>query len=376
LSRSALKILIAPDSFKGTLSAMEVAQAIAQGVRLALPQAELRLMPLADGGEGTLDAVLHACPGERRFAEVRDAGGKTRRAAYGVIQDNGTEVAVLEAAQIVGWGQLTGDVMQRTSYGLGELIGHCLDQNLRRFWIGLGGSSTNDGGLGLLQALGVRFYDAHRQAVAPTPSGLLTLQQVDWDHLDSRIRESQIPLFADVDNPLTGAQGATLVFGPQKGVAAEALARLDQAMAHFSQLGDAWSGHTVSMQAGAGAAGGLGYALMLCGAMRRAGAEALCELLHLEEALAHCTWVITGEGRTDAQTLHGKLPLVVAQNAQRAGVRTALLAGSIAEESRAQLQQVFEKCVSLVGVDISLEQAMQDPVRCLAQRAHEMMMAN
>jgi glycerate kinase len=365
-----LNILIAPDSFKGTLAALPVAQAIAAGIRLALPQAQIQLLPLADGGEGTLDAVLYATSGKRRSALVSDALGTPMHAAYGVIGSGPEMTAIIEAAQVVGLSQAgTSDVALRSTRGVGDLLRHCLDGGMRYFLIGLGGSSTNDGGAGLLAALGVQFCDAAGAALAPHPQGLAALHHIDWSGIDARLAACSITLLTDVDNPLCGIEGATAVFGPQKGVTDVAL--FDARLQRLAQLGDAWAGRALSQQPGAGAAGGLGYALLLCGARQRSGAEALCELMQLDAALAQADWVITGEGQSDAQTLRGKLPWVVAQHARRAQVPALLLSGMIEDASRAALEQAFSDCYALVGDGVTQAQAMQDAAGCLTERARQ-----
>jgi len=365
-----MNILIAPDSFKGTLAALPVAQAIANGIQQVLPQAQIQLLPMADGGEGTLDALLAATSGERRQAQVRDLLGEPRSVEYAVLEQN--TVAVLEAAQVVGL-QSVGDsaVEKRTSQGFGELLRHCLDINLRNFLIGLGGTGTNDGGVGLLAALGARFYAASGDLIAPTLEGLSALQRIEWSDLDPRLAQCSITLLTDVDNPLCGTQGATAIFGPQKGVREHDLNRFDADLSRYAQLADAWIGTALSQQAGAGAAGGLAYALMLCGAQRRVGAEALATLMHLDEAIAKADWVITGEGRSDAQTLRGKLPWVVAQHARAAGVPVILLSGAIEASSRAVLAENFTACYALVGEGISQAQAEQDATHFLTERAQQ-----
>ena len=365
-----MNILIAPDSFKGTLAALPVAQAIANGIQQVLPQAQIQLLPMADGGEGTLDALLAATSGERRQAQVRDLLGEPRSVEYAVLEQN--TVAVLEAAQVVGL-QSVGDsaVEKRTSQGFGELLRHCLDINLRNFLIGLGGTGTNDGGVGLLAALGARFYAASGDLIAPTLEGLSALQRIEWSDLDPRLAQCSITLLTDVDNPLCGTQGATAIFGPQKGVREHDLNRFDADLSRYAQLADAWIGTALSQQAGAGAAGGLAYALMLCGAQRRVGAEALATLMHLDEAIAKADWVITGEGRSDAQTLRGKLPWVVAQHARAAGVPVILLSGAIEASSRAALASNFTACYSLVGKGVSQAQAEQDATHFLTERAQQ-----
>ena len=388
-----MKILIAPDSFKGTLSALEAARAIELGIKRVLPDANTQCLPLADGGEGTLDSLLFAGPGERKTARVTDANGDLIEASYGLllgdpkIRESVTlplplweragergsatpsPIAVLEAAQVVGLSQARINVAQRTTRGLGELLQQCLDQGARRFLIGLGGSSTNDGGAGLLAALGVRLLDVRGNAIEPNPQGLAAIDHVDFSALDARLAESDITVLTDVDNPLCGPTGATAVFGPQKGVLPEQVAVFDQAIAQLARLCDAWAGSAVSQQAGAGAAGGLGYALMLLGAKRRPGAEVVCETMQLDAHLRDADWLITGEGRSDAQTLHGKLPLVAANHAQVARVPAILLSGDIAAESRVLLEQKFVGCFSVVDAEVTLDEALRDPARRLTDRS-------
>ena len=388
-----MNILIAPDSFKGTLSALEAARAIEIGIKRVLPEAITQCLPLADGGEGTLDALLFATQGERKTARVTDANGDLIEASYGLLlsdPDNRdpaflplplweragerggatpSPIAVLEAAQVVGLGQARINVAQRTTRGLGELLQQCLDHGARRFLVGLGGSSTNDGGAGLLAALGVRLLDARGNAIEANPQGLAALDRVDFSKLDVRLAESDITVLTDVDNPLCGPTGATAVFGAQKGVLPEQLAVFDQAIAQLARLCDAWAGSAVSQHAGAGAAGGLGYALMLLGAKRRPGAEVVCETMQLDAHLRDADWLITGEGKSDAQTLHGKLPLVAANHAQAMRVPAILLSGDIAAESRGLLEQKFVGCFSVVDAEVTLDEALGDPARRLTDRS-------
>lgn len=364
-----MKILIAPDSFKGTLSALDAARAIEAGIKQVLPDAITQCLPLADGGEGTLDVLLFAAQGERKTAQVTDANGNLVEASYGLLSGAQETIAVLEAAQVVGLSQARIGVAERTTRGLGELLGQCLDQGVRRFLIGLGGSSTNDGGAGLLAALGVRLLDEKEKTIEPSPQGLASLARVDFTALDTRLAACDITVLTDVDNPLCGPAGASAVFGPQKGVLPEQVAVFDAAIAQLARLGDAWAGSTVSQQAGAGAAGGLGYALMLLGAKRRPGAEVVCEKMQLDARLRDADWLITGEGKSDAQTLHGKLPLVAANHAHAAQVPAILLSGVIEAESRSMLEQKFVGCFSVVGEGVTIDEAMRDPARRLTERA-------
>lgn len=365
-----MKVVVAPDSFKGSLSALEAARAMAAGIARAVPDAACALFPMADGGEGTLDAVLHATGGERRVARVPGAAGETVEAAYGVIEDAAGRIAVIESAQVVGLPMAGASaVAQRSTRGLGELLRHCLEQGLRRFMIGLGGSSTNDGGAGVLAALGVRLLDASGRAVPPTPAGLAALARVDFSGLDPRLGQCDLTLMTDVDNPLCGPDGATATFGPQKGVRPEEVALFDARLAQLARLCDAWFGRDLSRAPGSGAAGGLGYAFMLLGARRRAGAEAVCELMQLDAAVDTADWVVTGEGRSDAQTLHGKLPLAVAELARRHGVPVTLISGRIDAAARAALEAHFDGCFEAAPAPMPLAEALRDAAQLLADAA-------
>jgi glycerate kinase len=365
-----LNVVIAPDSFKGSLSALEAAEAMRAGLLRVLPDASIHLFPMADGGEGTLDAVLYATQGERRRLRVPGAAGEPVDAAYGVIRDAGGSIAVIESAQVVGLPMAgASDVARRSTRGLGELVRHCLHQGLRRFMIGLGGSSTNDGGAGVLSALGVRLLDAGGQAVAPTPAGLAALARVDFSDLDGRLADCDITLMTDVDNPLCGPDGATATFGPQKGVGVEEVPVFDGRLAQFARLCDARLGRALSAEPGAGAAGGLGYAFLLLGAKRRPGAEVVAELMGLEVAVSGADWVITGEGRSDAQTLHGKLPLAVSVIARRHGVPVTLVSGRIDAGARGMLEARFDGCFEAAPEPMPLAQALRDAAQFLAEAA-------
>lgn len=344
------RIVIAPDAFKGTLSAQAAAAAMAAGVRRVLPAADIRLLPVADGGEGTLDALLAATAGERRHADASDAAGRPLRAEYAVLKDG---TAAIEVARIVGFGQpgiAAIPLAQRTTRGVGELMRHCLDQGMRRFLVGLGGSSTNDAGAGMLAALGMRATESDGRFVA-----------LDLSGLDARLRQCRILLLADVDNPLCGERGASAVYGPQKGAGPDEVPVLDARLRSFAALADA----ALAEAPGTGAAGGLGYALQLIGGEHHSGAEMLLALLGFDAALEGADWVLTGEGRSDAQTLQGKAPLAVARHARAAGVPVALVAGTIDPAAEPALAEAFDLRLALAGAD-GAQEAMRTAADCLA----------
>jgi len=366
-----MKIVLAPDSFKGSLTAPEVCDAIARGLRRALPHADVVARPMADGGEGTLDAVLAAVGdrGTREREELTGAAGDRVDAAYGVI--DGT-TAVIEVAQIVGITDPAGmraHVEDRSTRGVGELVAHLLDRGVRRFMVGLGGSSTNDGGSGLLQALGARLRDAAGRDVAATPRGLASLASVDVATLDPRLPSCEIAVMSDVDNPLCGAMGATAIFGPQKGVQAADVARIDGVLRSFAGLLEAALARPVAERGGSGAAGGLGFALQLLGADVRSGAEVVAELVRLDDAIAGAQWVVTGEGRSDRQTLLSKAPFVVARHAKTLGVPTVLLSGAVDADAMADLHLHFAGCFALPNGPMTLAECIRDAGALLAARA-------
>ena len=364
-------VVLAPDSFKGSLSAAAAAAALAEGLRRVWPDADLRLCPMADGGEGTLDAVLSR-GGRRSTDRVSDVSGKPLIVAYGSIGEPAT--AVLEVAQVVGLTDpavATIDVEHRTTLGVGELMRHRLDAGVRRFMIGLGGSSTNDGGAGLLAALGLSLTDAGGQAIAPTPAGLAALAAVDASGLDPRLADAEIIVMSDVNNPLTGDRGATAIFGPQKGASRERIAEIDRRIANFASLAERALNRRAQDEPGAGAAGGLGFALQLIGGKMRSGAEVVADLVGLDAALDGAGWAITGEGRSDAQTALGKTPLIVALRAAAQQIPVSLISGSIDRSALPALGRYFAGCFSLPSGPANLEQCVAQAAELLADRAEQ-----
>jgi glycerate kinase len=331
---------------------------------------------MADGGEGTLDAVLAAvgARGLRHSMQVRGAAGEPVRADYGVLDAGADATAVIEAAQVVSITDPQGmaiAIEQRSTYGIGELIAALLDEGLRRFMIGLGGSSTNDAGCGMLAALGMRLTDAGGAIIPPTPEGLATLARVDVAALHPRLAECTLHIMSDVNNPLCGPSGATAIFGPQKGVAAAAIATLDGRLAHFAKLAEASAGRNAASMPGAGAAGGLGFALQLLGGQFASGADVVAALIGLPEALADADWAITGEGRSDAQTLLAKAPFIVARLAAESGIPVTLISGAIDPASLPRLRQYYAGCFGLPHGPSTLDACIANADSLLADRAEE-----
>ncbi|HKT91557.1 MAG TPA: glycerate kinase [Paraburkholderia sp.] len=370
-STDAPVIVIAPDSFKGSLSADGVAAAIAEGIRRVRADADIRIRPMADGGEGTLDAML-SMGGERRVLTVEGAAGPKRDAAVGLLSDGS---AIVETAEIVGITDPVGmgvPVDARSTRGMGEAIRALLDEGVRRFYVALGGSSTNDAGAGLLAGLGLQLFDAAGKSLEPTPQALAQVARVDVSGLDARLREASFVGMSDVDNPLTGEHGATAVFGPQKGVTPEQVAPIDAALGHFADLLEAALGRRVRDEAGSGAAGGLGFALRMLGASFEPGAEVVARTIGLDEALDRADWLITGEGRSDVQTLHGKAPFIACRHAAAAGVPATLLSGAVDAAALPRLAEHFSGCFSPAPGPITLETAIRDAARLLANEAEQL----
>ena len=381
-----MKIVLAPDSFKGSLSAEAVCAALELGLRRVMPDAEIVQRPMADGGEGTLDAVVTALAAidknagaRRKQALVRNAAGQPAEAAYALIKHGVIyEAALIEVAQIVGIEDaqnMAVPVGDRSSYGIGELIRLLIADGIRHFFIGLGGTSTNDGGAGLLAALGVKFTGTFRREILPTPNGLAKLISVDVTGLDSRLADCEITLLSDVNNPLTGEHGATAIFGPQKGVAKADVAAMDSVIAAYAERLEAALQKHAKDKPGAGAAGGLGYALQLLGARFESGAQTVARLTGLASACKNADWLITGEGRTDAQTLLGKTPFAAAQIAREhgnPGLKATLISGGVDAGSLAALNAIFNGgCFSIVPGPMALDQAVIRAPELLANAAEQ-----
>ena len=376
---SAPVVVVAPDSFKGSLSAAAVADAIAAGIRRARPDAQVRCRPMADGGEGTLDAML-ANGGTRRTLTVAGAALAARDAAVGLLD---ARTAVVETAEIVGITDPAGmrvPVDARSTRGIGEAIRMLLDDGVRRFFVALGGSSTNDAGAGLLAALGLRCADAAGQPVEPVPARLAAIASIDATGLDPRLADAEFIAMSDVDNPLTSAHGATAVFGPQKGVSPEQVGPLDAALGHFADLLEAALDRRPAGASpgrgrdlpGAGAAGGLGFALHMLGARFEAGAEVVARAIGLDGALDGADWLVTGEGRSDLQTLRGKAPFVACRHAQAAGVPASLLSGAVDPAALPRLSEHFSGCFSPAPGPITLDAAIRDAARLLENEAEQL----
>lgn len=355
-----MKVVIAPDSYKGSMTAAQVGEAMAHGVRRLWPDAEVVIVPMADGGEGTVQALVDATSGRLITARVTGPLGDPVEAAYGITGDG--ETAVIEMAAASGLPLVpTGkrNPLVTTTYGTGELIRHALDRGARRFIIGIGGSATNDGGVGMAQALGVRFLNARGEEIGRGGGALADLDRIDSSGLDSRLKDCTITTACDVDNPLTGPKGASAVFGPQKGATPEMVAALDANLHHLAEVIRRDLGRDIETVPGAGAAGGLGGGfLAFLNAELRRGVEIVVEATGLREKLVGADFCLTGEGGTDFQTVHGKTPMGVAQAAKAHGVPVICLSGGLGKRYQDIYQVGIDAACTIVPGPMELAEAI------------------
>ena len=357
-----MKIVIAPDSYKESLSALEVAQAVEAGFRQVFPDADYVLVPVADGGEGTVDAMVAATGGRKETVTVSGPLGEPVEAFYGLTGDGDT--AVIEMAAASGLALVPPDrrnPLLTSSRGTGELIRAALDAGARRFILGIGGSATNDGGAGMVQALGARLLDLEGRELDGSGGDLARLERIDVSALDPRLAECRIEVACDVDNPLTGARGASAVFGPQKGATPEMVQALDANLARLARIVERDRGVAVDTVPGAGAAGGMGAAMLaFFGATLKPGIEIVTAAVDLDTHVRDADLVITGEGRIDFQTVHGKTPIGVARVAKRHGKPVIGIAGSLGAEVGVVHAHGIDAVFSVLGKPCTLDEALRD----------------
>mgnify|MGYP000317366874 FL=1 len=358
-----MKVVIAIDSLKGSLSSMEAGMAIKDGILAAKPDAEVIVKPLADGGEGTTDALIEGMNGERIDLTVTGPMHTPVDAYYGYLKD--TNTAVMEMASAAGITLVPDsekNPLLATSYGVGEMINDAIQRGCRNFIIGIGGSVTNDGGIGMLKALGVRFLDENGEDAGEGGQALAKVARIDVSGMNPLLKECHIQIACDVNNPLCGENGSTYVYGPQKGVTEDMKKTLDEAMAHFARVTSETLENDYMNTPGAGAAGGLGYAfLAYTGAALTPGIELILDAVGLEEELSGADVVVTGEGRLDFQTAMGKAPVGVARLAKKYNAKVIAFAGSVTKEATACNKEGIDAFFPILRSVCTLAEAM-DPV--------------
>ena len=367
------KVVLAPQGFKESLTGMEIAEAMSAGVKRVWPEAETVMVPVADGGDGTLQALVDASGGEVRTANVEDAIGRQIEAEWGALGDGTT--AVIEVANAVGLARLTPDerdVRRASTFGVGQLIVEALDAGFTEFIIGVGGSATNDGGSGMVQAMGGSLTDSTGRELSRGGIALADLANIDISGLDNRMAEASVVVACDVNNPLCGPRGASAIFGPQKGATSDDVRELDAALANYAEV-IAKDLHTdVAEIPGSGASGGLGAGLMgFFDARLRLGADIVLDAVNIDEHLKDADLVIVGEGQFDRSTVFNKSPVAVAQRAKLNGTPVIGVAGSLGAGYREVHEHGIDAVFSLVNRPMSLKAAMEDTKRLVAIATEE-----
>ena len=368
-----MKILVAPQEFKGSISALSVAEAAKVGVIRVFPKAEVVLCPVADGGDGTLETLVEVSGGEVRTCNVRNPIGETITAQWGAMGDGVT--AVIEMARTSGLALLSldeRDPLNASTFGLGQAILEALNEGFRNFIVGIGGSATNDAGAGMAQALGANLLDSEGRSIGSGGAALANLRSIDVSKMDPRIEGSHFMVACDVSNPLTGDEGASAVYGPQKGATPAMVAELDNALLNFADIVKKDIGKNVSGISGAGAAGGLGAGMLaFMGAELKAGVDIVLETVRLKEKLAGVDLVITGEGGMDFQTVYNKAPIGVARIAAELNIPTVAIAGLLGRNFTVVHDHGIRAATSIVDGPITLQESSERASELISNSVEE-----
>jgi glycerate kinase len=374
-SRNPLKIVVAPDSFKHSLSASKAAERIKTGILKASPHAEVMTIPMSDGGEGLVNALVDATKGKTITAAVKNPLGRSVESFFGLLGDGQT--AAIEMAAASGIELITEDERDpliTSTYGTGQLIKEALDQGCNKIIVGIGGSATNDGGAGMAQALGVKLLNKNGDEIGSGGGELKNLAEIDMSGLDERLKSCRITAACDVTNPLTGKNGASLVYGGQKGGSEAVLKKLDKNLAHYAAIIRRDLGIDVTDIPGSGAAGGLGAGLLaFLNAELISGFNVVKDVVNLESHIAKCDMVISGEGKIDSQSFFGKTPMGVAQVAKQYDKPVILIAGSIGEGIEKLYDQGVDAVFSIVSKPMTLEEAIENTGDLLENLAENVM---
>lgn len=358
-----MNIIIAPDSFKGNMTSLQVANAIEKGIHRVLPNAKCVKIPMADGGEGTVQSLVDATGGKFVRKKVTGPAKHKVTARYGLLADG--ETAVIEMAEASGLPLVSGrskNPLLTTTYGTGELMIDAINKGVKHIIIGIGGSATTDGGVGMAQALGVKFLGKHGREISQLGAGgmLNKITSIDMSGVDPRIRKTKVTVASDVDNPLCGKRGAAVVFGPQKGATQAMVKTLDQNLKHLGSLIKSDLNKNIMSMKGAGAAGGLGAGLVaFTGARIKSGVDIVVDATGLKQHLKSCDLIITGEGRVDFQTAFGKTPAGVAKAAKRFNVPVVAIGGGLADDARGVFEHGIDGLDSAAARDMSFSEAIK-----------------
>lgn len=357
-----LKVIIAVDSFKGSATSKEVEDYIESGIlKYKKDNISIKKIPIADGGEGTVEAIVEATSGEYKYLEVKGPLGDTVKAKFGIIKNN---IAVMEMAESSGINLVPRENLnpyKATTYGVGQILKQILDMGIKEIYIGIGGSATNDGGAGMLAALGAKFYDSQNNEIGYTPIELSRLSRIDLTNFDSRVTKTKITILSDVRNILCGENGASYIYGPQKGASKEDIVSLDCILNNYGNIIDEYLGEKNSIKPGSGAAGGLGYALLsVCKAEFNEGIIKIMELIELEENLKDADLVITGEGRIDNQSVNGKAPVGIALTAKKYNIPVIAIVGSSDKNLTDIYKNGIDLVLDIINEPMSLDKAIKN----------------
>lgn len=356
-----MKVVISIDSFKGSMTSMEAGYAVRDGILKANKEAQIIVKPLADGGEGTTEALTEGLGGKKITINVTGPMKNIVKATYGILSDNKT--AIMEMAQAAGITLIPNEKnpLEATTYGVGKMIKNAIEKGCRKFIIGIGGSATNDGGIGMLQALGVEFLDSSDKKVGEGAKALEKIANISLKNMLPELKQCEFQIACDVNNPLCGTNGATYIYGPQKGVTEELLTIIESGMINYADVTKKVLKKDLSNVAGTGAAGGLGFAfLSFLNAKLIPGIELVLDTINLEESIANADIVVTGEGRMDAQTAMGKAPIGVAKRAKKYNCKVIAFAGSVTQDATKCNEAGIDAFFPIVRGITTLEEAMEN----------------
>lgn len=369
-----MNILIASDSYKGSLSTQEVATIIGKGIKKVFPDANLTSIPMADGGEGTVDAMVTCLGGRYEYCDVVGPMGNTVHAKYGVLEDGKAVIEMAEASGLPLVPLSERNVLKATTYGTGQLIKAALDLGCREIYIGIGGSATNDGGIGMAQALGARFFNESGEESGFGGEVLHSITDMDLGEMDPRLKEANLIVMSDVSNPLCGPTGASAIYGPQKGATPEQVKQLDEGLLSFVEIVESKLNIKVRHLEGAGAAGGLGMGLVaFASAKLQSGIDSMLQAAKFEDKMKQTDLVITGEGRIDGQSINGKVPIGIAQCAEKYKVPVIAIVGSIGQQAEVVYQHHIESMESCIKSPCTLEEALEGAEENLMEATERIM---
>lgn len=369
-----MKVVIASDSYKGSCSTLQVAEAIEKGIRKVCTNVEIIKIPVADGGEGTIEALVMGIGGRYKEVEVTGPLGEKINTKYGILEGN---IAVIEMAAASGLTLVSEEnrnPMITTTYGTGQMIKSAMDEGCKKIFVGIGGSATNDGGVGMAQALGVSFVNNEGKEIGYGAGELNELKEIDMTSIDKRLNNTEIIVISDVVNPLCGKNGASAVYGPQKGATPDMVKKLDDNLKHYANVINEKLGMDIIDTPGAGAAGGLGAGLIVfCNAQLQLGIEKVLDITNIDEHLVDADLIITGEGKIDSQSIYGKVPIGVAKRAQKYNIPVVAIVGSVGEGASAVYYHGVDAIMDIINKPMTLEYAMENTHELIAQTAENLM---